>query len=934
MKSKMDFGKTKEFIEEIERKDVPSDPIILQAYNSIFKKLQTEILLWNEFNTELPFPKPSGQIDNEKYNSGNDDHTTDLHAMCFDDKGNRKKLNKQQLKDIANTGRFTVKSTIGDTYNNVWLLGSFFQLGVEEIKRRLKVRSKKAKKHWFLYLPEYFDNSSSNSLQQIIKNIGNCFPHLFRVIFGMKEYRPRYSDWTIKYFLQKENLLFLFSNTSVDADNKYIWLNDDLNNLNVMLADQDIRSHLLKIIVKIEKELTETGDLLDVDMLSAVLQNKEVALIDPELPQLIEKLHSFYFYLSENNPQFDVLFEEEMSIRHALLKEKFPYRGRYESWRKTKLRQQYSDITKNVRKQLAKELHLMLEEGQEKYFLNKNITYLDSNKEIKKLNLCSQSRVSKVFNFSRIRWSFKALKINDRLDVAKSHIATNKLFWRVLYYTKLAFTHASNSCLKFSRAWLYSPLGIKSVFTFSKEKFSGEMWLSDEGQPIGTDMFSTHVTTVYEQWSLLRKHRKDFEAKSDFGLFPRSVGRLINRFYCYVMMGLIGTTIMLAVHYIGFIIFSSAILLLLLLSPLWAPLYAIMKFTLNMLFVDSVGPSQYYNGRFIKPYKVFSPILTTVFYHFLIRGVAVLLVGIFGILLHIVMTPILVTLSVIAYVFRSIWDVSVRILFIYPFARIPGDNFPGVITRISGYGLASEVLTVVSYEEALDKYAHSLKGIILDEYESLVMEQLNRFNTKLDELSTNTYRSILEDNLYTIEESLIENIKPYKSKIRHNLEQYRRNLSDSQSQYNAYYIRLSKNQLSNFLTESEKHIKDVVSDYLLSYMSEGKKAAFWLNYGVDSNDWSQLNKVILSKVFSADIFTPIEDCDDSISVRLNEQNVVNSLLIEKTPSAKVIFDVESNASYPSVAKNLVFSKNDFWHTLHERMYIQYHLIVNGYIYYE
>lgn len=936
--SKAEFGKPRYFIKEIKDKDKPSDPIILDAFNRIWTKLQAEIFLWDEFKIDLPFKSGKTARDNRYQDAPRQYlYRKDLQAMCFDENGRRKKLSSQQIKEIAETGRFTVKSVVNEKYDNTWLLGGFFQRGRVEINRRLQQRRISANEHWFLHLPEYFSGNRSLSLKKTLKNLQASSEHLIRVVFGRPEYRPRYTDFAIQNLLQKTRLSYLFSEVEPLPEKDHLWLYQNQLKLNALLVKPAVLSYLKIIIQQQINILNEKGETRDSALLLAVQQHPYTEKIDPELPSLLGEFHTFYHLLSPENPQFAILFEAETQKRDEQLKKQYPYRGRYEKWRSDQLAKQNEEICQQVRIQLTEKLYKSLDTNpdmssyptsyttHEQYFLKKNMEYRDQYEETRKLDLSIKFRLAKVFKLPRIKWSFKALLADECLQVNNIHHSTDRSLWRLNHAIIQMYQVLSNNCLKLMRAWVYNPLGIKSVFTFSRKKFSGEIWLTDEGCPVGgsdnDNKYSTHITDVYKRWNQLREYRQEFEKKSDVGLFSRGVGRFFNRLYCYVLFGVVGTSIVLVLRYAGFLLLTAFIVLGLLLAPLWTPGYVILNYIFSILIYDYIGPSSYYHGRKRKSYTSIAPLFTTIVYYFLIRGVLFSGVSLLIITFHFLAAPVLNLFALSAYLIRTVWDLLIRLLLIYPFARVPGDNFSGIVTRIAGYGFASEVLSQVGIDEAMDKYQSWLEMYILDEYREVVQQHLNQSKHRLDKMMTQIYVSILGEHLNEVQKKVDKNVTHYEKLLEKVFYECRYVLEKEQGEYIAHYIRLSESDLPAFLEKSRELCKSSVESSLLSCMSDGEIAAYWSGLGVGTDEWLLLNRVLLSRAFSADIFTAIEDSDASITVQLNEQSTVRDLLMDKDVASKVDFNVVSHAQLPQTDRHFSFSDNLMWYELYSPLYI-------------
>jgi hypothetical protein len=913
------FGKEEYSISSIPEADKPSDPIIREAFDQIWKKIQKTIYFWSEFKTELPFEqelsRSQGSAESIEY-----DHTQDLYTMCYDEQGKRKSLDTKQQKEIAESAQFTVKSSIEKKFDNVWKLGSFLQLGRQEIARRFQHRKEAANRHWYLYLPEQLFSHQPLSFKQGFVSIKNSARHLLGILIGLQQCRPRYHDGSIGRLLKKYNISYLFNLLTPDREDERIWKSDDGLKLNLLLADPKCRKSILDIIDEAQEQLTERGDMSDTSMLNAIINHPKCTKIHEDLPGLIERLHSLHYLLSRNNPDYQQQFSELAEERKNQLIIKHPLRGRYQSWLDEQLFSMQAEIDSQIMENLTSKLDQSLPPGQEKYCLVRNRLFKNMHEREIRQRLSKKFRISNLYKITRFKWSFASPEHIDKLDTNVTRITTLRPLWRLHYLWTYGVCVFSNSCLRFIRSLLYNPLGYKSVFTTSKDQFFGEQWIDNTGKIIGCKFYNTHITDIYKQLDIIKRYRNEFENKSDYGLFPRSIGRLFNQIYCYLLIGAIGISLSLLIRYIGFLALSLITIAGLLLAPLWVPLYIMLSYLYSLFIVDWLGPDIYYNKRKLLPYSSTFPLLMTVVYHFIFRGVLMLVISLLIILFHALATPVLHGFALTLYVLRTAWDGLMRLILIKPFAKIPGANFHGLITRISGYGIASEVLNTVSQESALKIYNNWLELFILDKYKSVLISTLNQPKDRLKEMMSPVYSSIVGHRIYPIQEKLEENINELENAFKSNYNTYRKMLMQAINTESMQFIRLPKAELMEFTNKAEDLTAERLESKLFSYMREGDVTAFWFKLGVQQNDWPLLNRKLLQLAFSADILTAIEDCDASISVMNTNKSTLHNLLTDKEPSSKVQFVVTAHNSTPSTAE-FSFLRNSFWSDLYSEWYL-------------
>ena len=905
------------FIEAVDAKALPEDPIIRDAFIRIWEKLKAEIFVWDSFKTDLPFEISKQSSSDTSAMDAYEQHQQDLRSMCFDEEGKRKRLDKSQHKQISKTGRFTVKSQIDESFDNVWLLGSLLQQGSESLAARFKKRRESALRHWFLYLPEYFSKTGRNSIVGALRVARNAIYHLFRLLFGLPEYRPRYTDSRISLLINKARIRYLLCGLTPDKENIHLWSIDEHKKLNTLLANPEVLEQIKIIIEQLKAELTEQGDNTDESLLATLSSHPRIKEIDAELPELIKNFHYFCLQLSALNPAFDEYYDAELERMDKQLIKQYPFRGRYKHWREMQLLQKDAELHQHVNNILATDFLAALSDGQNSYLLKQNLDFNEKSSEEIQSRLSVKMRLAKIFKLPVIQWSFRSLTNQESLPVVEIKLTTKSCCWRVGYYFMLTRMLLHNICLKLFRVLLHHPYGIKSVATLSKEKFNGETWLLDNGKPYKAKKYGTYLSDIDDTGKLIKKYRQQFEEKSDYGLFPRSVGRIFNLFFCYVIIGMAGIVFNLLFRVLAFTVIGIVSVLGVILAPFWVPAFTTLVFLFNLFIYDYIGPSPYFDGRKQKPYSAVMPVFNTLFNHMLLRGLLLTLVSMLSVIFHVFIVPVIYLFSFFAYVIAHLWDTLMRIVFIYPFARIPGDNFSGVITRIAGHGIATNILKVTGKHETQQKYQLWLQKFMLDIYESVTLKKLKSSEILLSKIMTPTYRKIMGDQISSVEKSVEENIEKYESLISENIRGFRKKLYSEQHLYRTDLVRLRKNELASFITDSETLCRITIEEHLIPWLSEAEHKLFWLNLGINENDWSLLNRVLLSQAFSADIFKPIEDCDGDISVEVEHKNIAKSLVTEKQPMSKISFNVDQQALFPKTENKLLFEDNDFWYRLHE-----------------
>ena len=80
---------------------------------------------------------------------------------------------------------------------------------------------------------------------------------------------------------------------------------------------------------------------------------------------------------------------------------------------------------------------------------------------------------------------------------------------------------------------------------------------------------NTFISRIRALWNHIRLSRERFEAIPDKGLFGKGVQRLLNKFWNYIIIGLFGTTLIIAVNPAVCILSSLTSLALCVTIPIW-----------------------------------------------------------------------------------------------------------------------------------------------------------------------------------------------------------------------------------------------------------------------------------------------------------------------------------------------------------------------------
>lgn len=189
---------------------------------------------------------------------------------------------------------------------------------------------------------------------------------------------------------------------------------------------------------------------------------------------------------------------------------------------------------------------------------------------------------------------------------------------------------------------------------------------------------------IHTIWSSIRASRTRFEELPDSGFLGKSLARFFNRLWNYGFKGFLGIFLVLLIQPLMTILNIGVSSLLMIVSPIFAPVLSLFVTLLEIIIFDGNVPV---NSVFFYLYRIFI-------------GIGKFLISILGVSCVPLLAIVVGIFSFLRYSLRSSYDAVLFYTIIRRFARVPARNGFG-IRRIKGPGLQSQFYFQISSDLAV-----------------------------------------------------------------------------------------------------------------------------------------------------------------------------------------------------------------------------------------
>ncbi|XP_063981609.1 uncharacterized protein LOC135164835 isoform X2 [Diachasmimorpha longicaudata] len=377
-------------------------------------------------------------------------------------------------------------------------------------------------------------------------------------------------------------------------------------------------------------------------------------------------------------------------------------------------------------------------------------------------------------------------------------------------------------------------------------------------------------------WRHISKSRTHFETEPDTGFIGKGMTRHINRMWNYGGKGLLGTLGILFVFPIICIVASLGSLIIALSAFVWMPLVTLALHAFMALVIDLDSPEPSRNRYFV----VLEALVWNIGIQGFLQPLAALVVAL---CICPVISFFIMTVAVVRYWVRVVWDTAMFHLLIKSRGRIPAsDSF--VVKRVAGPGLASDYYYQIKPEQALAAFEAKLE-----------LDELFAFQHETERLITQPQRDFtqfVEACFSPFATNLAKTKDPYKSLekeardligvLHEKLDRRRKDLQTGLGVAVRSKIKLTTFDLKIVIQQAALMLERLYPVHVFSRLN-GNEDDFWENKGLNVGDWAGLAGLMYADIFSLDFLQPLDDTDTKFKLEPHSgidlsrySNMVNS----------------------------------------------------------
>eukprot|EP01122_Echinamoeba_exundans_P012036 TRINITY_DN4953_c0_g1_i1.p1 TRINITY_DN4953_c0_g1~~TRINITY_DN4953_c0_g1_i1.p1 ORF type:complete len:1037 (-),score=201.20 TRINITY_DN4953_c0_g1_i1:66-3176(-) len=433
-------------------------------------------------------------------------------------------------------------------------------------------------------------------------------------------------------------------------------------------------------------------------------------------------------------------------------------------------------------------------------------------------------------------------------------------FWNMYHWTMSSW---SFGFLGLTWNLLKGPLSLKALFS-PKPYYSRPTLDSNTGKIIDdpyslTQTFGSRIGAI---WAHVSRSRASFEAEPDTGFIGKTVSRLFNVFWNYVVKGFVGTATVALCQPVLTAINLVLTLFLMLTSFIWAPASALIRW-LICFFIFDFDHAKYGSVR--------SPFITTVIWGLIIRGILNVGTSLAGALvIHPIIAALIAAFRSVTAGSRFIYDCIMFALVVWHRARVPAnDGF--LAKRIHGPGMAASVFVQLEPADALVALRATLERVELDLWRARISSAINKPRTRLDSHPLLYAFTGVGLSLSTG----MHQFDPIRKNCEALMKELERKISARYrvlpSVPNGHMVRLTRRDLETLLENATKMVRDFVSNRILPLHTEVETITLWSStWNLERGDFVELARKFLAQTFSYEILRPLEDSERTVRLKVHK----------------------------------------------------------------
>lgn len=573
------------------------------------------------------------------------------------------------------------------------------------------------------------------------------------------------------------------------------------------------------------------------------------------------------------------LEEKKRAEAIADITKRHPIRSRLTSWLHSRVEAILTPWLDETRPKVDQDImNLLRRDGlvQEAYLFDRALRFNRETRPQREKELGALKRPSREWRFARPIWLPKNWIITKHDD--RKHGGS------VWYSAERQTTHVTRSDVPFYRFWnmyqwtisawswgfigltwnlIKGPLSLKALFS-PRAYYSRPTLDTETGKVIDdrNSLTQTLPSRLSAIWGHIKQSRAKFEAEPDTGFIGKTISRVFNLFFNYVVKGLAGTVAVAVGQPVLTALNLVLTLLLMVTSFAWAPASALLRWIICFFFFD-FDHAKYGSVR--------SPFFTTVVYRILIRGLLNVTSSLVGaVVIHPILAAIIALTGSATAAVRLIYDSIIFGLVIWPRARIPAnDGF--LAKRVSGPGMASTIFVQIEPSDALVALRGTLERAELEIWRSRMASAISKPTTRLSNHPLGGAFSPVGLDFQAGSQrfdSIRKNVSRLMKELESKVNQRYKAIPDIP---NGHMVRLTKSALDSLLQHAETMVKDFISSRVLPLHTHDEVLSLWAStWGLERNDFAGLTRQLLSRAFSSEILRPLEDSERTVRLKVHK----------------------------------------------------------------
>jgi hypothetical protein len=478
-------------------------------------------------------------------------------------------------------------------------------------------------------------------------------------------------------------------------------------------------------------------------------------------------------------------------------------------------------------------------------------------------------------------------------------VRTGHVFWRWHLFIVMMFAYWKNIVFYLLLVNVFAgPLSLRALF--SPSKFYPDKTIDENTGQVITNRsvaINSFPGLLFSLWSNVGKMRREFEARPDSGLIGKGLTRVFNLVWCYIVVGLFGT-LLLVIFMPAAILLNCALSIALAVTAIvWWPIALLIGFLFALLIYDWLH-ARYGDVWFPLPMALIGRVLV-------LGVVRMVLAVLFAVVVHPLVALACFLFACLRASARWTWDKLMMFLILKRRGRVPAsDEF--LTRRVRGPGLSFVCAFQIPTDAALVALRAQLELLELRELQRRVEWIETSPSVWLHRALKRTFEGVL--STYSASASLShevrgrEDVNAMRNMFQMRLAARRKLIPNDVRNGD---LRQTADMLSNTIVLAEQVVELFVKERILAALSQKcphvpedmpnqtdhSQDSFWVRQGVKKGDFRALTAKLLTNALGARFLEPLEESDRVIKLEAKHTRmsdiVENVLTGVKSPPLRV-----------------------------------------------